>query len=153
MTPGSTIRYAHGLRPAVSLIEVVVAIFLAGNLLVGVLLAMTSHARQAKQMQLSQVGIDLLDQFLCSWSTHDFREERVAIAMHGVGLVPAISAESRESVLAFGNGQLVNIQVVRLQGDDFQRWGLQKIRVEALSTLNGEVVAKLEILREVPRVR
>lgn len=141
-------RSEFGSRQAVSLIEVVVAIFIAGSLLVSTLLTMAACARQARQTQLGRVGVETTDRFLWLWSSHDFRDTGLEPSMRLAGLEFARMPSLPSDTIAVGLGKDLSLRVKRISNAECQKWNMQKIGVEALSIPNRKLIMKLEIVRE-----
>ena len=138
--------WPSGSRNGLTLIEVVVGSLLAGTLLVGILLSMTAHAKQLRQIQLGQDGLIQLDKLLSRWAEFDFREEKleqVAADTHS-----SLSRQSQATEQS--KSSPVWIRITRLPSAEYQTWGIEKVRLEAVSITSEQSVAKLEIVRHVP---
>ncbi len=141
-------RYYAGYRSGLSLIEVVAGTALAGTLLVGVLLAMSAHAKQLRQIELGEAGLQLIDKMLSAWALRDFDNEdlpdiatntQTSIWLNSASIQPAESAH-RDLAIRLTSERLPELQL----------WQAERVRVEAISQQSGSVVAKVEIVRHAP---
>ncbi len=113
--------------------------------MVGILLSMTAHAKQLRQVQLGQDGLIQLDKLLSRWAEFDFREdklEQVAGDTHSSLSKQSLAAEPSKSPPVW-------IRITRLPSAEYQSWGIEKVRLEAISITSDQSVAKLEIVRHV----
>lgn len=67
-------RLLSGKRVGLTLIEIVVALAIAGGLLVAAILSATQHQRQIVLANEKQQAIETLDRFLTQWSKYDFED-------------------------------------------------------------------------------
>jgi type II secretory pathway pseudopilin PulG len=140
-------RWASGSRSGLTLIEVIAGTALAATLLVSILLAMTFHSRQLRQLKLGQAGLELLDQFLAKWAQRDFRDTSLA----------ELAKTTNLHIVANNAPITVNATVptdlwIRLTSErlpESQPWMLERVVAEAVSQQSGKVIAKLEIVRHV----
>ncbi len=134
-----------GWQNGLALIEVIAGIALAGSLLVGILLSMSAHARQLRQLELGEAGLQKLDQLLSRWAQSDFRQERLLQAAKETDtlLDPSVPNQDRSSNLLW-------IRVSHRPLLEGPEWKLEKVKLEAVSFASGKAVALLEIVRYAP---
>lgn len=106
---------------------------------------MSAHARQLRQLELGEAGLQKLDQLLCRWAQSDFRQERLLQAAKETDtlldpLVQNVDQASDSLWIRISHRPL-------LEGPE---WKLEKVKLEAVSFASGQTVALLEIVRHAP---
>lgn len=109
---------------------------------------MSAHARQLRQLELGEAGLQKLDQLLCRWAQSDFRQDRlVQAAKETDTLLDASPQDVGQASIASSSLWIRVSHRPLLEGPE---WKLEKVKLEAVSFASGQTVALLEIVRHAP---
>lgn len=128
---------------ALTLIEVIVAMVLAGTLLAIALRATTSHLAQAKRATKKANALIVLDQFLSDWSLREFTESSFQESAHRCGLHLDISLGSDSRAKLHPGAVVVTHQVRRAES----LASAEIVRVEIQEGTSKRLLAWAEIIR------
>ena len=147
--------WRNGRQSGLTLIEVVVAIAIAGTLLVSTLAGLAAHQRQVRSAERKAIALDAVDRFLSIWSASGFRDAsiRKAATKARVRLatdfadVELLSTDDSDSIKASLQSLEPVISIRRLPHSSQLAVRFERLLVQASWDSSRDAAVAIEILR------